>query len=96
MGYISANLIIGFGNYFGVVIAVFIINALVMYFQNAKKYFLDSIPAIFIGIALTFSGAGIALKANNLSLLWIILIYGVLGLLCGYFTNIFVNKLLKK
>jgi len=109
LGYISANLIIIFGNYFNIIsgakiintmiasiIAVFIINALVMYFQNAKKYFLDSIPAIFVGIALTFSGAGIALKANNLSLLWIILIYGVLGLLCGYFTNIFVNKLLKK
>jgi hypothetical protein len=74
LGFISANLIIAFGNYFSLItngkiintmiasiVAVFIINALVMYFKHAKKYFLDSIPAIFIGIALTFSGAGISL-----------------------------------
>lgn len=109
LGFISANLIILFGNYFSIIsdakiintmiasiIAVFIINALVMYFQYAKKYFMDSIPAIFIGIALTFSGAGISLKAYDLSLLFIIVIYGVLGLLCGFYTNYFVNKILKK
>jgi len=106
IGYVSANLIINFGNYFSIfsnakiintmiasVIAVFIINALVMYFQHAKKYFLDSIPAIFVGIALTFSGAGISLKAYDLSLLLIIMIYGILGLLCGFYTNYFVKKI---
>jgi len=109
LGFISANLIITFGNYFSLisnakiintmiasVIAVFVINALVMYFQHAKKYFLDSIPAIFIGIALTFSGAGISLKAYDLSLLLIIIIYGILGLLCGYCTNYLVKKINKK
>ncbi|MDD2627748.1 MAG: DUF1097 domain-containing protein [Clostridia bacterium] len=109
IGYFSANAIIFIGNSMGnlfdfkiinvslaSVMAVFIINFLVIYFQKAKKLFIDSIPGIFIGIALTFSGAGIMLEASNLKLLLIILIYGVLGLLCGLGTVHFTNKISDK
>ena len=75
------------------VLAVFIVNFIVMYFDKAKKLFLNSIPGIFVGIAMTFSGAGQQLAANNMSLLLIIIVYGILGLLCGLGTNFFVKKL---
>lgn len=109
IGYLAANAIIFIQNNLGVltstklinitiasILAVFIINMLVMYFDRAKKLYLDSISGIFVGIALTFSGAGISMQANNPKLLLIIIVYGMLGLLCGLATNFFSSKISKK
>lgn len=108
IGYLSANSIIFLSNWLNgfikiniinislsTLIAVFLINFLVMYFENAKKFFMDSIPGIFVGIALTFSGAGVYIAASDLKLLLIILIYGSLGILCGVSTNYLSNKFKK-
>jgi len=64
--------------------------------KKAQKFFMDSIPGIFVGIALTFSGAGISLPMSSPKLLIIIIVYGVLGLLCGLGTNFFSEKINSK
>ena len=105
IGFISANAIVFIGNNLSNIIdiklinisimsifAVFLINLLVMYFDKAKKLFLDSIPGIFVGIAMTFSGAGQQLTVTSINLLGIIIVYGILGLLCGLSTNFLVKK----
>lgn len=90
---ISLNLTnIAIGN----IIAVFLINFVVMYFDRAKKLFMDSISGIFVGIALTFSGAGVSLQVSDPKLLLLLIVYGILGLLCGLGTNFFVGKINKK
>ena len=81
-------------NIFGVAIssifATALINYLCIYFEKLKKVYLNSISGIFVGIAMTFSSLGIGLNPNSLSnaitMLLIILIYGILGLLSGYAT----------
>jgi hypothetical protein len=108
IGYLAANSIVFLGKWINnnidfkiinisisTIIAVFIVNFLVMYFEKAKKLFMDSIPGIFVGIALTFSGAGIGIETTNLKLLIIILIYGALGILCGVGTNYLERKIKK-
>lgn len=95
IGYLCANAIVILSNCFGnivsvsvaTVLAIFIINFLAMYLENAKKLFLDSIPGVFLGIAATFSGAGIGLATNSFVLFEILIIYGILGVLCGLSTN---------
>jgi len=109
IGYLSANAIVLIGTNLGNVmrlklinisvasiIAVFLINFFVMYFDKFKKLFMYSISGIFVGMALTFSGAGVSLQVNDPKLLLIIIVYGVFGLLCGIGTNFFVDKINKK
>lgn len=105
IGFWVANFMILFGSIGGILsfkiinisiatlLGVFIANLLVMYLDKAKKVFLNSIPGIFIGISITFSGAGIKLIPSSLEMFWIIMIYGILGLLCGFLTNFFTKKL---
>ena len=77
-------------------LGVFVANMGVMYFEHASKFMLDSISGIFVGIMLTFSGLGKGLSplasfGEAMTMLAVILIYTVLGLLCGYF-SIFFSK----
>jgi len=108
IGFFCANAMITIGNNIdnifnvnlinislGVILAVFIINFFMMYLEHVKKLFLDSIPGIIVGIAITFSGAGVFFSANDPKLLIIIIIYGILGLLSGLATNFFVQKINK-
>ena len=82
-------------------IGVFVVNCLVMYFDKAKKFWLNSISGIFAGIFLTFSNLGCGLNPLNSAseaflMLGIITVYGVLGLLCGYASILLMAKFNKK
>lgn len=78
-------------------LGVFVVNALVMYFDNFKKVWLNSVTGIFVGIMLTFSGLGQGLNPlasfGEAGIMFaIIMVYSVLGLLCGYFSISFPFK----
>ena len=89
----SAN-IIGIG--IASVIGVFLFNALAMYFENFKKFWLNSIIGIFVGIFLTFSGLGVNLGVDSLAnagmMLGIIMLYSLLGCVCAFLSVFFINK----
>lgn len=102
IGFLSAVAIMKLGNIFsfmpfnilgvaiGSILATMIINFLCIELENFKKYFPISISGIFVGIAMTFSGLGIGLSIdtlnNSILMLFIILLYGILGLLSGWAT----------
>ncbi|MDR0930747.1 MAG: DUF1097 family protein [Clostridiales bacterium] len=69
------------------IIATGLINFGVMFFELAQKYWLGSISGIFVGIAITFSGAGVGIPVYNLTLLAIIFVYGILGHLSAWLTT---------
>ncbi|MCL2870221.1 MAG: hypothetical protein FWE26_01115 [Coriobacteriia bacterium] len=105
IGFLAANSILFLGAVFreviqvnvinialGSLLAVFIVNITIMYFEHAKKIFLDSMPGIFVGIALTFSGAGVGFEAGDPRLLALIFIYGILGHLCAITMNYFSGR----
>ena len=81
------------------ILFVFIANGVMMLFAHTKKIWLDSIPGIFMGVFLCFSGVGVKLYPttweNAFLQLGIILIYSTLGLICGFMTN-YLNNLGKK
>ncbi len=82
-------------------LGVFVVNALVMYLENTEKFWTNNISGIFLGIMLTFSGLGKSMNPLNsfsetFTMLAIIVVYGILGLLCGYFSIYFINKFTKK
>lgn len=85
-----------FGVAISSILATAIINFACIYFEKLKKIYLDSINGIFVGIAMTFSSLGIGLNPDSLSncitMLLIILIYGILGLLSGYVTLKVINS----
>lgn len=73
-------------------LGVFLLNGAVMFFENSAKVWLNSISGIFCGIFLTFSGLGVGLNPLTswkqcFLTLGIILVYGILGLACGWFNN---------
>lgn len=74
----------------GSVIATIIINFACMEIEIIDKYFPISISGIFVGIAMTFSGLGVGLSPttfeNSILMLFIIIVYGILGLLSGWAT----------
>ena len=77
-------------------IGVFVGNALVMYLEHTEKCWTNSISGVFVGIMLTFSGLGMGLSPLNgvleaLSMVSVIAIYGVLGMLCGFFSLFFTK-----
>ena len=106
LGFLSAVAIIKIGNLFsgintlyiafGSILATMIINFVIMQLENVEKYFPISISGIFVGIAMTFSGLGVGLTIdtleNSILMLAIIMIYGILGLLCGWATLKFGTK----
>ncbi len=82
-------------------LGVFLINALIMYLEKTEKIWTNNMSGVFVGIMLTFSGLGKSLNPlNNISelftILSVIVVYGILGLLCGYFSIYFTNKFSKK
>lgn len=79
------------------VLGVFLVNCLVMYLEKTEKFWTNSISGIFVGIMLTFSGLGQKLSPlssfkEGAITLGIILTYGLLGMLCGYFSILFTSK----
>jgi hypothetical protein len=90
LGFFLANIISNLS--FNILISalvVGIINMLIMLFADFKKTIFSSVSGIFVGLALTFSGAGISLNISSFKLFLIILIYIVIGMLC----DIVVKKL---
>jgi hypothetical protein len=105
IGFLAAVGIIYFGQLFSAsaigigiaaVIGVFLFNCLIMYFDNLKKFWLNSIAGIFMGIFLTFSGLGVGLGADTWAnagmTLGIILFYSLLGCVCAFFSVFFIGK----
>ena len=106
IGFCAAVAVIKLGNLFsginttyvafGSILATMLINFLVMELESIEKYFPLSISGIFVGILLTFSGLGAGLTINtfesSMLILGIILIYGILGLVCGFATLKFGTK----
>ncbi|MCL2846512.1 MAG: DUF1097 family protein [Firmicutes bacterium] len=77
-------------------IGVFIFNGLVMYFDNLKKFWLNSITGIFMGIFLTFSGLGVGIGPDTagdaFTILGVIVLYSFLGAVCAHFSVYFMKK----
>jgi len=106
LGFLAAVAIMNLGNLlsfmniasvaFGSILATMIINFVCMEIEPLDKYFPISINGIFVGMAMTFSGLGIGLSPNSLNnamlSLGIIIIYGILGLLCGWASIKFGSK----
>ena len=92
------------GSIFGISIAgllfVFIANGAMMFFPYFKKFWLDSISGIFMGVFLTFSGLGVRLYPNNINdaflQIAIILIYSLFGLIAGFLCTYFGKDKSKK
>ena len=82
-------------------IGIFIINTAVMFLDKLDKFWLNSIAGVFAGIALTFSGLGIGMSpmagfSDALVMVGILIVYTILGLLCGYFSTLGTNKIKAK
>lgn len=78
-------------------LGVFVVNFLVMYLDHAKKIWLNSLSGVFAGIFLTFSGLGknlspITSTHSFFLMLGIIVVYTLLGLLCGLCSWIITKK----
>lgn len=72
-------------------LGVFIVNGLVMYLNHTEKFWTNSVTGVFVGIMLVFSGLGKGLNPltnfnEALTMFLIIVVYAVLGLLCGFFS----------
>lgn len=84
-GIIPVNI---FGVALGTILATFIINFICIELENTEKFFPYSVSGIFVGIGMTFSGLGVAMAPNSmtaaLTMLTIIVVYGILGLLSGW------------
>jgi len=106
IGFLAANMMVAFGIWLSIIlslhkatvpiatiIAVFVINFFIQYLEKCRKFFMDSLPGIFVGMSIAYSGAGERLSIGSMMLFAIIIIYGILGLLCGLCTNVFINKL---
>ena len=108
IGFLSAVAIINLGNFLsfipisivgvtaGSIIATVLINFLCIEIEGLKKFFQTSTSGIFVGIAMTFSGLGVGLTPNtinnSITMLLIIVIYGILGLISGWATLKFCTK----
>jgi len=78
-------------------LGVFVVNCLVMYLEKTEKFWTNSISGVFVGIFLTFSGFGVGLSpidsVKDGFLMWgILMVYAILGLLCGYFSIFFTKE----
>ena len=82
-------------------LGVLLVNFLVMFMDKLDKIWLSSITGAFVGIFLSFSGLGIGLAPlssvkSAFLMLGIIVIYAILGLICGYFSIDVTNKVKAK
>ena len=81
-------------------LGVFLVNFAVMFMDKADKIWLSSVTGAFAGIFLTFSGLGIGLNpvssVNDAFLtLGILVTYTILGLICGFLSIYFTDKINK-
>ena len=80
----------------GSILGSILINFLCIMLEGLKKIFPISLSGIFVGIALTFSGVGIGLGTDTIesamTMLAIIVLYGLVGLLCGWANLKFAPK----
>jgi len=82
-------------------LGVFLINAVVMFMNHGEKVWLNSVTGAFVGIFLTFSGFGVGLSpvldtTSGFLAFGILMIYTILGLICGYISIIVQNKIKAK
>lgn len=82
-------------------LGVLVMNFAVMFLNHTKKIWTNSVTGVFAGIFLTFSGLGIGMSPtadvkSAFLMLAIIVVYAVLGMLCGFFSIFFTNKAKKK
>ena len=76
-------------------------NFAVMFLNHTKKIWTNSVTGVFAGIFLTFSGLGIGMSPTAdvktcFLMLAIIVVYAILGMICGFFSIYFTNKANKK
>ena len=81
-------------------IGIFVTNFIIMYFENFKKLWLNSLAGIFIGIAMTFSGLGVGMSPNSFAnagiMIGTILLYCIIGMACSFITIFLYGKWKKK
>lgn len=82
-------------------LGVFLLNGVVMYMNHANKIWLNSVTGAFVGIFLTFSGLGVGLSpiasvSESFLMLGILLTYAILGLICGFISITYQNKIKAK
>lgn len=78
-------------------LGVLLVNFLVMFLERTEKTWTNSVTGAFVGIFLTFSNLGCGLNPlNGIKeagiMIAIMAVYGVLGLLCGFFSIFFTKK----
>ena len=82
-------------------VGVFLVNFLVMHFDKTEKVWMNSLSGIFAGIFLTFSGFGVGLSPlssveNAFLMFGMLILYTILGLVCGYFSTFITSKVKKR
>lgn len=82
-------------------LGILLMNFLVMYLDHTKKFWTNSITGVFTGIALTFSGYGIGLSplasvSEAFLMLGILVVYAILGMICGFCSITFSAKVKQK
>ena len=107
VGYLSGMLMMTITNSFSLnistisiscLLGVFLVNGLVMMLDKTEKFWLNSITGVFAGIFLTFSGLGVSLSpiasvSESFTMLGILIVYAVLGLICGFFSILGTSKI---
>ena len=78
-------------------LGVLVMNFAVMFLNHTKKIWTNSVTGVFAGIFLTFSGLGIGMSPTTdvktcFLMLAIIVVYAILGMICGFFSIYFTNK----
>ena len=76
-------------------LGVIVFNFIIMYFDNFKKVWLNSISGIFMGVGLVFSGLGVGLSPNTWAnagiMLGVIVLYPILGMICAFSSGWLIN-----
>ena len=108
IGYFAANGMVWLANNFEILTKLqspvlpmgflaigFVFNMLIAMYGNYTNKFLNSIPAMFLGLSFTFSGVGVGFNPGNLSSLAIIIIYGMMGVLACFACDFCAKKFIK-
>ena len=108
IGYFAANGMVWLANNFeiltklyspvmpiGFLVVGFLFNVLIARYGDYSNKFLNSIPAMFLGLSFTFSGVGVGFAPNNLNSLAIIIIYGMMGIFACFGCDFCAKKFIK-
>ena len=82
-------------------LGIFVMNFFVMQLDHTKKIWTNSITGVFTAISLVFSGYGIGLSplasvSEAFLMLGILVVYAILGMICGFCSITFSAKVKKK